>query len=112
MRLVTVLATVGIVGLFGLYLTGKAARPDRANVDNYNLQAARQMPVLDGGRIKPLDTFARTQMRILFGKEEFDDPVTDKKLPAIRWFIEVAAFELPTHDNPVPKESRTGIVWS
>jgi ABC-type transport system involved in cytochrome c biogenesis permease subunit len=112
MRLYSILAAAGIVGLFGFYLVGKAARPDKANIDGYALQSLRMLPVQEGGRIKPLDTYARTALRIIFAKEEFADPVTEKKLPAIRWFIEAAAFEPPTREHPVPNESRTGITWS
>ena len=112
MRLIAILATAGIVGLFGLYVVGKAARPDRANRDGYDLEALRRLPVQDGGRVKPLDTYARTAMRIILGKEEFEDPISEKKLPAIRWFIETAAFEAPNRDRPSSKENRTGIIWT
>lgn len=111
MKKITIIVAAAIVGLFSFYVVGKASRPDLANRDLYNLEALRQIPVQEGGRVKPLDTFARTAMRILLAKEEFADPATDKKLPAIRWFIEVAAFEPPSRDNGA-KENRSGIVWS
>src|SRR5262249_38085108 len=81
-------------------------------IDGFNLEALRQIPMLDGGRIKPLDTGARTSLRILSGKTEFED-ASDKTQPAIRWFIEVASHDVYNARNPAPPaDQRTGIFWS
>ena len=45
----------------------------------------RDFPIQDGGRIKPLDTFARNQLLALYGKRS----VKHEKLSAIDWFFEL-----------------------
>src|SRR6516225_9885940 len=112
MKWATILITAGVVGLFGLYLVGKAAKPDKANRDGFDLEALRRLPVLDGGRVKPLDTHSRTTLRVISNREEFDD-ADDKPLPAIRWFIDVASHEPVDLLNAVPPASeRTGYYWN
>src|SRR5260221_12716782 len=112
MKLWTILISAGIVGMFGLYLVGKAARPDAANRDGDNLEAFRRIPVLDGGRVKPIDTYARTTLRVIGNKEEFED-ADEKMLPAIRWFIDVASQKPFDHENPAPPlKERSGTFWS
>jgi ABC-type transport system involved in cytochrome c biogenesis permease subunit len=46
-----------------------------------------QLPVMHGGRIKPLDTVARTTLLTFSGKQVFR--VSGKKLPASRWLLDV-----------------------
>ena len=44
----------------------------------------RHFPIQDGGRIKPLDTFARNQLLALYGKRS----VKHDGLSAIDWIID------------------------
>ena len=44
---------------------------------------ARHIPVQDGGRIKPLDTFARNQLLAIYGKRS----LKSEKQPAIEWML-------------------------
>ena len=44
-----------------------------ANRDGFDLEALRRLPVLDGGRVKPLDTWVRTALRVISNREQFDD---------------------------------------
>ena len=47
--------------------------------------AAGLIPVVDGGRVKPLDTAARVDMRVMSTREEFEDAVADALDETVRW---------------------------
>jgi cytochrome c-type biogenesis protein CcsB len=38
-----------------------------------DMDALKQLPVQDGGRIKPYDTFARESLQLIYGKQKFQD---------------------------------------
>lgn len=78
-----------MLGLAALVLLMAFARmnPPRAP---YNLEAFGRMPVVDGGRVKPLDTVARVNLRIISGREEYED-ANGKMQPAVRWYLEALA---------------------
>jgi ABC-type transport system involved in cytochrome c biogenesis permease subunit len=58
-----------VVGLFLLVASANTLAAD--------LAPARAIPVLDGGRVKPLDTLARESIRLITGRENFrnNDPL-------------------------------------
>ncbi len=56
----------------------------------YNLREFAQIPALDGGRVKPLDTVARVNLRLISQRESFTD-LNDKEQPAIKWYLDVVA---------------------
>ena len=45
----------------------------------------KDIPVQDGGRIKPLDTFARNQLLSVYGKRS----LKSENLPAIEWLLDL-----------------------
>ncbi|MFO0810718.1 MAG: cytochrome c biogenesis protein CcsA [Gemmataceae bacterium] len=53
------------------------------------------LPVVEGGRVKPMDTVARTNLTIVSSRQTFDvsDEVTGK--PAIEWLLDVMAAKEP-----------------
>lgn len=59
---------------------------------NFDWQAWRAMPVLDDGRIKPIDTVARETCVLVTAGRTWTDPVTDIKYPAyellLAWMAE------------------------
>jgi hypothetical protein len=59
----------GVVGLGSLMLLG-AAMP-RSNPGSMDVKGAGRLPVVDGGRTKPLDTVARVYLRKISAGEEF-----------------------------------------
>jgi ABC-type transport system involved in cytochrome c biogenesis permease subunit len=77
------------LGLGGLLLLGAAMRmaPPREPV---NLDAFSRIPVVEGGRVKPLDTVARVYLRMVSHRETFVDE-NGKQQPAIRWYLDVLA---------------------
>ena len=67
-----------VTGVFAVYLAGAMFMPDTGGRKGFDYDAARQIPVVDGGRVKPLDTVARTALRIASGRESFYDQNDDK----------------------------------
>jgi ABC-type transport system involved in cytochrome c biogenesis permease subunit len=64
------------------------------------------LPVVDRGRMKPFDTFARTSLMIISGKQTYKD---EKKPPethsAVEWLLEVMSGG-PRLQNPVANDSK------
>jgi ABC-type transport system involved in cytochrome c biogenesis permease subunit len=74
-----------LVGVFGLYLASLLSLPRDSTGFDVNRFGA--LPVLSGGRIKPLDTLARTSLLMLRGKQTLRDK--GATVPAIAWFLDV-----------------------
>jgi ABC-type transport system involved in cytochrome c biogenesis permease subunit len=53
-----------------------------------NLQELGGLPVVDGGRIKPLDTVARTTLMVVSSRQTYTDDKGQTQ-QAIKWFLEV-----------------------
>ena len=82
-----------------VYLAG-ALRP--AATGPYDLRAFGRLPVVDLGRVKPMETLARTSLMILSNKQtlfmdetnatsERQHPGSMHKQPALRWMLDVIA---------------------
>jgi ABC-type transport system involved in cytochrome c biogenesis permease subunit len=54
-----------------------------------------KLPVIDGGRIKPLDSVARVDLRVMNGREYYIDENGDSQ-PAIKMFLDAASANDPT----------------
>ncbi|MFA9478381.1 cytochrome c biogenesis protein [Phycisphaerales bacterium AB-hyl4] len=74
-----------VVFLALLYL-GMQGRPV-AYVGDYDLDAFGAIPVSADGRVKPMDTVARTNLMFLSGRQSFE--VDGQQQPAIRWLADV-----------------------
>jgi ABC-type transport system involved in cytochrome c biogenesis permease subunit len=72
--------------LAAVYL-GAQAIPPSAKSGQMDLYEFDKIPVQQGGRIKPLDTIARTSLTVISERQEFEDE-NGKKQPAIRWLID------------------------
>jgi ABC-type transport system involved in cytochrome c biogenesis permease subunit len=78
----------GVVALGALMLVG-AAIP-KSNSGSMDLGPAARLPVVDGGRVKPLDTAARVYLRKISAREEFVG--SDGRMhPAIEWLMDALA---------------------
>ncbi|QDU22171.1 cytochrome c biogenesis protein [Urbifossiella limnaea] len=77
------------LAVVGMYLASAAGRmnPPRQPFD---LEAFARIPVVEGGRVKPLDSAIRLYMRSISGREEYIDLKGDRQ-PAIKWYLEVLA---------------------
>ena len=72
------------VGITALYLLGSAI--PRTAESKYDLGTLGALPVIEGGRVKPLETHANVTLRLLNNTEEYKDE-SDKKRPAIEWYL-------------------------
>jgi len=89
------------VGVLSLYPIGSAVSPRRIDAEGQKLAQFGELPVVEGGRIKPMDTVARTYLRLLSNRGEFYeswDKDEDHKLPAIRWMLDVMVLGLDSTD--------------
>jgi ABC-type transport system involved in cytochrome c biogenesis permease subunit len=76
-----VLAAAGV-------LVAVQARPPSAHEGQIDLNEFGKLPVQHGGRIKPLDSLARSSLLLISNQQEFKDK-DGHKHPAIKWLIEV-----------------------
>ena len=78
-----------ILAIISLYLLSAVMRMNPPQTP-YNLDAFAKIPVVEGGRVKPLETFARVQLRQISHRETFID-IDGNTQPAIRWYLDVIA---------------------
>lgn len=68
----------------GILLGGFALLPtSQASAAITDFDVFSRIPILDEGRVKPLDSFARTQLEIIYGRDSLPD------MSAIEWLAEV-----------------------
>jgi ABC-type transport system involved in cytochrome c biogenesis permease subunit len=82
-------------GVVALLVVGMALRPG-TKVNGFDLDAFGRLPVLDGGRVKPLDSIARSSLLMIRSKESFrgEVPTADGKTAtesfgATKWLLDV-----------------------
>ena len=73
-----------VAALLAAAYVGAHALPPRTPAGQMDLAAAGTIPVVDGGRLKPLDTVARTNLVVISaGRQTFKD-VPDDAIRAVR----------------------------
>lgn len=77
-------AVVGSVIIFLIW----QAYPRSVQSRGMDLTDVGKMPVVEGGRVKPLDTVARTSLMTISNRSEFEDR-SGKLQPAIVWLLDV-----------------------
>ena len=84
--LTEILLPCGLVAFGVLFLLAQAA--PRSTGETPNLKETGNLPVVEGGRVKPLDTVARVYLRKISGREEvvLDDGT---KISAMKWLMDV-----------------------
>jgi len=82
-----VIFPAALVLIFGGWLAGQA-RPPRAPENDFDFAAFAALPVVDQGRVKPVDTLARTTLAKISDRETYVD-ADGKKQPAVRWFLDI-----------------------
>jgi ABC-type transport system involved in cytochrome c biogenesis permease subunit len=77
----------GVLAVAVLFLAYQIARPEKDST-SMDLQALAQLPVLDGGRVQPLDGVARRSLMLLRATQTFydDDGVEHS---AMKWLLDV-----------------------
>jgi ABC-type transport system involved in cytochrome c biogenesis permease subunit len=80
---------VAVVAVFALWLAGHARepRPGSGAMDLYNFG---RIPVVEQGRVKPIDTVARNSLRVISDRQTYEDSDGHRQ-PAIRWLLDVIA---------------------
>jgi ABC-type transport system involved in cytochrome c biogenesis permease subunit len=71
-----------------------AAAPPEDSKGQMQIQEFGKLPVVDGGRVKPFDTFARTTLMVINNRQTFKDD-SGKEQPAIRWVLDVMSSIMP-----------------
>jgi ABC-type transport system involved in cytochrome c biogenesis permease subunit len=89
---------IGITAVAALYVLSMFGRmyPPKVPVD---YRGAGAIPVVDGGRVKPLDSIARVFLRLISHREEVVDADGTKR-PAIHWYLDVIAAGDLSDDSP------------
>jgi ABC-type transport system involved in cytochrome c biogenesis permease subunit len=78
----------GVVVLAGVTLLVMMA-PPRDDAKGMDLDRAGQLPVMDGGRVKPLEGYARTLLMQISSRQSWRD-TNDDAHPAVQWLFDVA----------------------
>jgi ABC-type transport system involved in cytochrome c biogenesis permease subunit len=73
--------------LIGVAWVAGSLRPLSVAPGEIDLSEFGRLPVLAGGRIKPMDTVARNSLLILHGKQRVKSP-EGKRVQALRWFAD------------------------
>ncbi len=82
--------TPWIASALGLAMVAAPAMR-HANAGNMDLSEFARLPVVDGGRVKPLDTVARTNLMVISSRQSYDRSATETGRPAIEWMLDVMA---------------------
>jgi ABC-type transport system involved in cytochrome c biogenesis permease subunit len=89
-----------IVACFGVFLGQSLIRAAAGDPERgFHYREFGSVPVVEGGRVKPLDTFARGQLILLNGRSEFKDE-DGKTYPATKWLLDVMATNVPKLTGP------------
>jgi ABC-type transport system involved in cytochrome c biogenesis permease subunit len=86
-----------IIFVFALLWAASSWRSPRPAADEFSLKTLGKIPVLVGGRIKPLDTVARNSLLIIHGKETVR-LTNGKMLSPMHWLAETL-FNAPVADR-------------
>ena len=80
--------------LRGMWYSGPSANPR----DRMHLAAFGKLPILDKGRIKPIDTYARNHLMLASRREEWRD-ADGTAQPAVRWLLNLLSAGMASHVN-------------
>jgi ABC-type transport system involved in cytochrome c biogenesis permease subunit len=91
------LIPVGVGAILGIYLLSVYGRMKPK--DAFDLDTLARLPVLEGGRVKPLDTVARVYLRKISHQSDFKDANGDTQ-PAIRWYLDTLGADAADKNEP------------
>ncbi|MBI1832074.1 MAG: cytochrome c biogenesis protein CcsA [Planctomycetes bacterium] len=72
---------------------------------DFNYRDFGRIPVIDGGRHKPLDTVARSTMMVITHRQSFYDYDGEKRYPAVKWMLDAMV------TSPTSNESFSEILF-
>jgi ABC-type transport system involved in cytochrome c biogenesis permease subunit len=76
-----------VAGLAGIYLLAYVI-PPHDPADQMQVHEFGKLPVLDHGRVKPIDTLARNSLMVISSRQTYRD-ADGKEQPAIKWLLDV-----------------------
>lgn len=79
-----------VAGLGVVYLLWVLAPASTPGPDEFNVLEFAVLPVMESGRIKPIDTVARSSLTVITHKQTFRDE-KDVRQPAIIWLLDTLA---------------------
>jgi ABC-type transport system involved in cytochrome c biogenesis permease subunit len=90
-------AFVAVTTLGVLYYLIWSSTPPADPSDKYQFQKFGQIPVLDHGRVKPIDTLARVSLFVISGRQTYRDAEKNQH-SAVEWLLDVMTcqFRPPT----------------
>jgi len=98
----------GIIALIALLWAVSYARTPAPAGDGMDLEAFGKLPIVDHGRVKPIDTYARLALRLVANTDEVivykgdgNENTKNEKLTALRWFLDVIANPSVGMNHPV-----------
>jgi ABC-type transport system involved in cytochrome c biogenesis permease subunit len=82
-----------LVVLAAAAMVAKYAAPPKESATEMKIHEFGRLPAAYGGRTLPIDTIATNTLRIISGKQTYEDqdPRFKKKQPAIRWLLDVVS---------------------
>jgi ABC-type transport system involved in cytochrome c biogenesis permease subunit len=90
-----------VLGIAGIYLLAAMA-PASESPNEPALSEFGTLPVQDGGRVKPIDTYARVQLMLVSSRQEFTDEFGNTGQPAVLWVLDVLADGLERWYSRIP----------
>ena len=87
----------GLTFLFCILWLGAALFPPNTPPGRPSVAEFGRLPVLAGGRIKPMDTVARNSLLIIHGKQSVSSP-SGERIPALCWLLDTL-FDPSTADE-------------
>ena len=98
-----------LFGLFSILLVFMGLFKNPYKDQKVNFKALAQLPVVHNGRIKPLDTFARNNLKLVTDRQDFKDS-TGKRQPALRWYMDVVSESDDSRQHPVFRVEHDGVL--
>jgi len=79
-----------IVLALGATWVASSARPPKSPEGEPRIHEFGKVPVVNGGRVKPMDTIGRSVLRVVSDRESFQDAKGERG-PAIEWLLDVVS---------------------
>ena len=83
-----------VIGGLAISYIAVAMTPSEETVNGMNLREFGQLPIVDRGRVKPIDAMARTDLTLISGKQTYYDD-EKKEHTAVEWLLDVLTSRPP-----------------
>jgi ABC-type transport system involved in cytochrome c biogenesis permease subunit len=93
-----------VVAVSAITYLAAAMTPAEDPADGMNLRGFARLPIVDRGRIKPIDAMARTDLTLISGRQTYYDD-QKKEHSAVEWVLDVLTSR-PPFKNPAAMEHK------